>query len=84
MDAAARIGQFIRENFLVSPTEGLVDDTSLIATGIVDSTGMLEVINFLEAEFGIAIQDHETVPENLETIHRMAGFVERKRDARAA
>ena len=51
--------------------------------GIVDSTGMLEIILFLEGEYGIHVEDHETIPENLETISRIAAFVARKRAAAA-
>lgn len=73
-----RIRQFILENFYVSDPSEVADDTLLVSTGFVDSTGMLEVIAFLEEEFGIQIADHETTPENLESIERMAAFVGRK------
>ena len=56
----------------------IADDTSLIAEGIVDSTGILEIIAFLESEYGIQISDVDTTPENLETIGRIAAFVARK------
>ncbi len=78
MRVEQRVRQFIQENFCVEEPEKLLDDTSLIAEGIVDSTGMLEVIVFLEAEYGIKITDAETVPENLETIGRIATFVASK------
>lgn len=74
-----RVRGFIRENFHVDDPAGLADDASLISEGIVDSTGMLEIIAFLEAEYAIRVSDQETVPENLETIGRIAAFVERKR-----
>jgi acyl carrier protein len=79
MTVHRRLRQFVVEAFYVSDTSSLSDDTSLIAEGIVDSTGMLELIAFLEAEFGIAVADDETTPDNLETIGRIAAFVERKR-----
>jgi len=78
-----RIRQFIVENFYVSDPAELADDTSLITSGFVDSTGMLEVISFLEADFGIRIRDQEMVPENLETIARIAAFIDRKKMAAA-
>jgi acyl carrier protein len=59
------------------------DDTSLINEGIVDSTGMLELIAFLEGEYDIAIQDREMTPDNLETLNRIGAFVNRKRSAAA-
>jgi acyl carrier protein len=75
---AERVRKFIRENFFVGDEEPLAEETSLITSGIVDSTGMLEVIAFLEAEFKIRVRDDETVPENLETIGRIASFVGKK------
>jgi acyl carrier protein len=79
-----KLRQFIIDNFYVSDPGSLSDDSSLIAEGVVDSTGMLEVIAFIEAEFGFAVADDETTPENLETIGRMAAFVERRRRVPAA
>lgn len=78
MTVEQRVRQFIQEQFFVSEPAILLDDTSLIAEGIVDSTGMLELISFLEAEYGIRITDADTTPENLETIGRIGAFVARK------
>jgi acyl carrier protein len=80
MDVQDRVKRFIVENFYVSDPDELTADTSLI-TGYVDSTGMLEVIAFLEETFAIRIADREMVPENLETIGRIGAFVARKRAA---
>jgi acyl carrier protein len=80
-DVQQRVKRFVMENFFVSDPSEIGDDTSLIATGLVDSTGMLEVITFLESEFGVRVRDQEMVPNNLETISRIAAFVERKRAA---
>ncbi len=85
MNIQQRVGLFVVENFYVSDPAELTDDTPLVPSGIVDSTGMLEIIAFLEAEFGIRVGDEETVPENLESIRRIAAFVDRKlRDREAA
>jgi acyl carrier protein len=73
-----RVRDFVLENFYVEDQQ-VRDDTSLIVSGIVDSTGMLEVIAFLEATFGIAVEDQDAVAANLETIGRIAAFVARKR-----
>jgi acyl carrier protein len=78
MDVQARVRQFIVENFYVSDPTEITGETSLITSGYVDSTGMLEVIAFLESEFSIRIQDHEMVPDNLETIARIGSFIARK------
>lgn len=75
---AQRVRRFIVENFFVTDTSMLADDASLITGGFVDSTGLLEVIAFLESEYGIRVLDEETIPENLETIGRIAAFVSRK------
>jgi len=80
-DVQQRVKRFVMENFFVSDPSEIGDDTSLIATGMVDSTGMLEVVTFLESEFGVRVRDQEMVPDNLETIGRIAAFVERKRAA---
>ena len=78
---AQRVRGFIVENFFVSDPSTLADDDSLITGGFVDSTGLLEVIAFLETEYEIRITDQETIPENLESIGRIAAFVGRKRQA---
>lgn len=86
-DAAAlarRVREFIVANFYVADPGALSDEDSLLVTGIVDSTGMLEVIGFLESEMGIAVLDQEMIPENLETIARIASFIGRKRGGAAA
>lgn len=83
MNVQQRVRQFVLENFYVSDPSEVADDTLLVATGFIDSTGMLEVITFLEEEFRIRIADDETTAENLESIERIASFVERKRQAGA-
>jgi acyl carrier protein len=85
MTIQRRVHRFILDNaaYLRDPEE-LTNDLGLVASGIVDSTTMLEVIAFLEAEFGIRIRDDETIPENLESIDRIAAFVDRKLSAREA
>jgi acyl carrier protein len=77
------VRDFILESFYVSDAAELTDDVSLIDSGIVDSTGMLEVILFIEGAFGIQVLDTETVPENLETISRIASYVAGKQAAAA-
>jgi acyl carrier protein len=79
-----RIRQFIIHNFYVSDPSEVGDDVSLISSGLVDSTGMLEVISFLETEYGLHVEEQETTPANLETVGRIADFVARKRAASGA
>ena len=76
------IVQFIQENFLMYQDEDVLDEnTSFIDEGIIDSTGVLEIITFLEETFDIKIDDEELVPENLDSIARISRFVVRKREA---
>jgi acyl carrier protein len=79
MTVQERVRGYVLESFYVSDPAELTEETSLIDSGIVDSTGMVEVILFLEAEYGFHVEDDETVPENLETITRIAAYVDRKR-----
>jgi acyl carrier protein len=84
MDVQTRVRQFIIKNFYISDPAEVADDTLLVTSGLVDSTGMLEIVAFLEAEFAIRIADHETTPENLESVARIAAFVILKLGERAA
>ena len=77
-DTASRIRTFIISNFLFGKDSGLSDDASFLENGIVDSTGVMELVAFLEKEFGIKIDDHELVPDNLDSIQATAAFVARK------
>ena len=61
-----RIRDFIIDNFLFGNADGLNDNTSFLEEGIIDSTGILELVGFLEEAFNIHIQDEELVPENLD------------------
>lgn len=81
MTVQDRMRRFILENFYVSDPEELTDEVSLLDSGYVDSTGMMEIILFIEGEYAIHIEDHETVPDNLESISRIAAFVSRKQTA---
>jgi acyl carrier protein len=73
------IRQFIVENFLFGQrSKELGDDESFLDGGIIDSTGVLELIGFLEEKFAIAIADEELVPANLDSVNRVSSFVERK------
>ena len=77
-----RIQKFILENYLfTSDTSVLALDDSLLGRGIVDSTGMLEIIMFIEEQLGVTVKDEEMVPENLDSVNRIAAFVESKRKA---
>jgi acyl carrier protein len=69
--------QFITENFLFGRDhQPLGDDDSLLEAGIIDSTGVLELIRFIETNYGVAFEDVDLVPENLDSINALVRFVE--------
>ena len=74
--------RFMIENFLYGRPVQFSDDDSFLDLGIIDSTGILELVNFLETTYGIAVEDSDLVPENLDSIRELAQFVERKRLSR--
>lgn len=74
----AKIKAFIVENFLFGADNGLRDQTSFLDEGIIDSTGILELVDFLEQEFDITIEDEELMPENLDSIINVDNFITRK------
>jgi len=76
-----KIKAFIVENFMFGSSDGLTDDTSFLDDGIIDSTGILELVDFLEQEFGIKIDDEELMPENLDSINIVDAFIARKQSA---
>lgn len=78
MEIKNKVRQFISTNFYVADVAALRDDASLLDAGIVDSTGVLEVITFLESEFGVTVDDAEMVPENLDAVNHIVAFVEKK------
>ena len=70
---------FVVSNFLYGQDgPSLANDQSFLENGIIDSTGVLELVAFLEQRFGIAVADRELLPENLDSIQNAAAFVTRK------
>jgi acyl carrier protein len=78
MNPKQAIKEFIVKNFLFGDGNGMKDDTSFLEEGIIDSTGVLELVTFLEEEFSIAVDSEELVPENLDSINYVTAFLERK------
>lgn len=77
-----RIREFLAANFFLGDNPSALDtSTSLIEAGVIDSTGVLELVGFLEEAFEIRIDDEDLVPENLDSIDNIVRFVERKRAA---
>lgn len=72
------IRQFIVDRFLFGDDKKLGDDDSLLEAGIIDSTGILELINHLEEQYGIKVNDDELLPENLDTIASIVAYLAKK------
>ncbi|ATB34786.1 acyl carrier protein [Cystobacter fuscus] len=78
MSVRDRIRNFIVETFFV---DDFGDDDSFLRRGLIDSTGMMELVAFIETEFGIKLEDTELVPENLDSLSRVVAFVGRKQSS---
>jgi acyl carrier protein len=74
----SELRSYIVERFLFGADRPLAADDSLIASHVIDSTGVLELVSFLEERFGIAVEDLEMVPQNLDSIRRIVEFVSKK------
>jgi acyl carrier protein len=79
MEIKDEVRTFVRTNFYVPEAAKLSDEASLLEQGIIDSTGVLELVTFIEEHFGVAIDDAEMVPQNLDSVANIAAFVERKK-----
>ena len=77
-DVKNKIRTFIIENYLFGDDEGLEESTSFLDEGIIDSTGILELIDFISEEFDITIEDEELIPENLDSINNVTVFIGKK------
>ena len=75
-----KIREFIFENFLFDEEEETLDDNdSFLEQGIIDSTGILELIDWLAETFGITIEETEIIPDNLDSVNRIVAFVQSKK-----
>ena len=78
-DIQTTIMDFIKENFIMGRSDVVLDpEVSMIESGIMDSTGVLELVEFLETTFNIKIEDEELIPENLETVNNIITFLKTK------
>jgi acyl carrier protein len=78
-----KIREFIITNFLFGDAEKLTDTTSFLDAGIIDSTGILEIVSYLEEQFSITVDDDELLPENLDSVDAIAGYLEKKSGVRS-
>lgn len=76
---ATEVRQFLADNFILDEGgAGVGADESLTQAGVLDSMGVLELIMFIEERFGLSVPDEDTLPENLDSIERIAGYISRR------
>ncbi len=80
-DMKDQVRGFVIEHFLFGQAAGLQDNASFLEQGIMDSTGVLELVAFLEETFAIKVADEELLPENLDSVDLICAYVGRKRAA---
>jgi acyl carrier protein len=78
-DIIGEVRAFLRENFMLDASVAIDTDTSFMEGHILDSTGFIELIGFIEERFGLAVGDEEMVPENFDSLANIAAYVTRKR-----
>lgn len=80
MSTKQALRTFILENYLFTDDQSaLADGDSFLEKGILDSTGIMEVVFFIEEQFGIKVEDEEMIPQNLDSIDHLVAFIERKK-----
>lgn len=83
MNYLETVKAFVIENFLFGEGEQLKEDTSFLESGMVDSTGILELVAFIEETFGVRMADDELIPENLDSISNVVNYLQRKTETLA-
>lgn len=80
----SEVREFIIENFLYGQDDNqLGDDVSFLEKGIMDSTGVLEMVSFVEEKYGISVEDEELIPENFDSLNRLSEFITKKKNGKA-
>ena len=78
----SEVRQFVQKELLMGDASAMLeDDESFLETGTIDSTGVLEVVMFLEQNYGMKVHDREMLPENLDSVNRLVQFIMRKQHA---
>jgi acyl carrier protein len=83
-DLAASVRGFMLKQFPLARKQQIKDSDALLESGMLDSQGVLEVVGFIEREFSITVMDDDLVPENFQTIDRIAEFIAGKRNGRGS
>jgi acyl carrier protein len=79
MSIQEEIRGFIVDNFLFGEDGGLREDSSFLKEGIVDSTGIMQLVSFIQEQYLIEIEDEELTPENLDSIRKVSAFIQEKK-----
>jgi acyl carrier protein len=77
-DLVASVREFILKQFPLARKHRVNNSDPLLGSGILDSLGVLEIVTFIEQEYGIAVSDEDLIPENFETIDYIAAFIQSK------
>ena len=79
MNVEQTIKNFIIENFIIDEnTDRLDHDKSFLESGIIDSTGILELVSFIEEHYNISVEDEELIPDNLDSVSNVVNFINKK------
>ncbi|MCP4650126.1 MAG: acyl carrier protein [PVC group bacterium] len=79
MDIKDKVKQFIITNFLMgAETQALNDDHSFLEQGVIDSTGILELVDYVQETFSIKVEDEELTPDNLDSLNNLEAFIKTK------
>jgi acyl carrier protein len=78
-DVRVRLREFVAKNFYMPDPKSFTDQTSFLDQGIIDSTGVLELVTFVENEYGITVADDDMVPQNFDSIDALVAFVTKKK-----
>lgn len=80
---ASEVKAFIVQNFMFGQATELAADQSFLQTGVIDSTGLLELVSFLEEQYGISVEDRDLTPENLDSLANVSRYISGKMAATA-
>ena len=78
MDIKVQLKEFFKENFMVEFNGEISDSDSFLENGIIDSTGVLELVLFLEESFEIKVEDDDIIPENLDSMDNIEAYIKSK------
>ena len=78
MEIETKLREFILKNLYYAEDRAIEDYDSFLETGVVDSMGVMELVAFVQREFGLEVAQEEIVVENFDSIRKLAAFVRRK------